>query len=220
MKIIKFETSKSGNWLNMLKSGIEHKDVSAVILDVTDVSKQFAMTDVDSYSTKDNSVTLSNIFARKIIGNLFLLNTDFTKEFVHYTFDNPNDALISNRIKLETPKYGLISNRIKLGTPKYGLMRYNIHEEDRTTTLMYDKLIARYYMEGVDNFIVEGLKYSIDKKNIIKPRYKSKNKRYNEHPFSKFKGLYSLAKFNKGFFDKYDEVNTISYSRVTSIEKF
>ncbi len=206
MKIIKFETSKSGNWLNMLKSGIEHKDVSAVILDVTDVSKQFAMTDVDSYSTKDNSVTLSNIFARKIIGNMFLLNIDFTKEFVHYTFDNPNDALISNRIKL--------------GTPKYGLMRYNIHEEDRTTILMYDKLIARYYIESVDNFIVEGLKYSIGKKNIIKPRYKSKNKRYNEHPFSKFKGLYSLVKFNKGFFNKYDEVNTISYSRVTSIEKF
>lgn len=206
MKIIKFETSKSGNWLNMLKSGIEHKDVSAVILDVTDVSKQFAMVDVDSYSTKDNSVTLSNIFARKIIGNIFLLNIDFTKEFVHYTFDNPNDALISNRIKL--------------GTPKYGLMHHNIHEEDRTTTLMYDKLITRYYIEGVDNFIVEGLKYSIDKKNIIKPRYKSKNKRYNEHPFSKFKGLYSLAKFNKGFFNKYDEVNTISYSRVTSIEKF
>lgn len=206
MKIIKFETSKSRNWLNMLKSDIEYKDITGVILDVTDVSKQFAMVDVDSYSTKDNYVTLSNIFARKIIGNLFLLNIDFTKEFVHYTFDNPNDALISNRIQL--------------GTPKYGLMRYNIHEEDRTTTLMYDKLITRYYIESVDNFIVEGLKYSIDKKNIIKPRYKSKNKRYNEHPFSKFKGLYSLAKFNKGFFDKYDEVNTISYSRVTSIEKF
>ena len=206
MKIIKFETSKHGNWLNLTKAGIKYKSISTIILDVNDVSKQIAVTDIDECSIKNTAVTLSNIFARKIIGNLFLLNIDFTKEFVHHTYNKDENDFISHRIQL--------------GTPKYGSIHYNMHEEDRTTTLTYDKLITKYYVDGTDNLIVEGLNYSISKKNIVKSRYKSKNKRYNEHPFSKCKGLYSLVKFNKGFFDKYDEVNTVSYSRVISIEKF